>query len=441
LCPYLGHGLRALASGFLARLSTDTLSSDDSKALILESTPHAGGVTAEDDIPSSSPTATILSKGPLIPQCSMIPDPPCPCTDLPLPFTDPVDDDGDPSELYEAHLGGSIPLEHPILLDPDDVFPFFDLDLPIPDDRWPVRICSLGATPQATYEAMGQDMHTQCCAHADGGSMVSTTHLRTHLWHYRDGLDHDVLLRVADDHAHSPAGMGYLKIPVIGSSGTIMFPCYYTPTMPATIISPDAIGRSLGYRGYQSISNFDGQDCGLRLLHRISSAHDTIVPLTLIRGLLYTEQLVLPVTESDQTLPYPEDRLPDTVSAPLSCATLKIMDVNRLSLACNGVPTFPDPSTVDPPASSLAPPTYKICHLARDQLCLLWHQRLGHLNFRRTSDLHRTTDGVPKIPIVHDLDTCPICLAAKLKRAARGLEDSRSAKHCNQGISIDTGHV
>jgi hypothetical protein len=66
-----------------------------------------------------------------------------------------------------------------------------------------------------------------------------------------------------------------------------------------------------------------------------------------------------------------------------------------------------------------------ICHLTRDQLRLLWHQRFGHIHSRRISDMHRHADGVPKIVIASELDIYPICAQAKLRKAARGQEDSR----------------
>ena len=55
--------------------------------------------------------------------------------------------------------------------------------------------------------------------------------------------------------------------------------------------------------------------------------------------------------------------------------------------------------------------------------------------------MHEHADGVPKVPIATDLDTCPICVHAKLRKAARGKESSRRATQCNQGISIDFGFM
>jgi hypothetical protein len=50
-------------------------------------------------------------------------------------------------------------------------------------------------------------------AHADGGSMASTTDQLQFLWHYHNDPDIHVVLRVADSRGHHPTGVGYLKIP------------------------------------------------------------------------------------------------------------------------------------------------------------------------------------------------------------------------------------
>jgi Reverse transcriptase (RNA-dependent DNA polymerase) len=516
----------------------DTLSPNDPKASTNESVNSLSRVIPGDDIPSSSPSAFIPTPDP-----SSVPRPlvetvdeASACDTLPSSRTTtvpdlfgPIDDHdtwhGDAQnsvcDLYDTVIGGNIPMVP--LNDPDDDYDFDFDDLyadgfprsiddlhssPLSDDdliqayldglepchmalhRMSVCVHSLGQTRETIYNEYAEDLVARHCAHADGGSMVSTTHIQEHLWHYQAHLDHHVLLRVADDHGHSPIGMGYLKIPVSGTLGSIMFPCYYTPTMPATIISPDAIGRSLGCQGYQSVSNFDGHDCGIRLLHPAGTTKDITIPLTLVRGLLYTDHIITPNNADDRSLPYPISPihattfvpdLPDTTTSETTCRSplddhLDLdfvrqvqrcgyqhdVDYHALPIACDGVSVFPTPSCpncsglsstsqVTLPTSNLSgstmpdcalvPNIFQVCHLGRDQLRLLWHQRLGHLNFRRTSDLHRTATGVPKIANADDLDNCPICLAAKLKRAARGQADSRSATLCNQGLSIDTGFI
>lgn len=151
------------------------------------------------------------------------------------------------------------------------------------------------------------------------------------------------------------------------------------------------------------------------------------------------------------------------------------MSLEDLHLHALGVPVFdPDcpsvcghssPPTDDPPpddasASSTAPdaplddppvddsPTYMepgeeyvLCHLSRDQLHILWHQRFGHMHYRRVSKMHRHADGVPPIPIATELDTCPVCAHAKLRKAARSKESSRRATQPKQGLGLDFGFM
>jgi hypothetical protein len=58
--------------------------------------------------------------------------------------------------------------------------------------------------------------------------------------------------------------------------------------------------------------------------------------------------------------------------------------------------------------------------LSRDQLRLLWHQCLGHIHSCRISKMQEAANGIPKVPIATELDTCPVCAHAKLHKAAHG---------------------
>ena len=61
---------------------------------------------------------------------------------------------------------------------------------------------------------------------------------------------------------------------------------------------------------------------------------------------------------------------------------------------------------------------YALQHVTRNQLCLKWHLCFGHMHFDRVAKMHRYADGVLKIPIATDLDTCPVCAATKLRKAS-----------------------
>jgi len=76
-----------------------------------------------------------------------------------------------------------------------------------------------------------------------------------------------------------------------------------------------------------------------------------------------------------------------------------------------------------------------------DQLWLLWHQYLGHLHSQWVSDMYKFAIGIPSVPLDTDLDHCPICIRAKLHKAARGHSSSKWMTQCFQGISINFGFM
>ena len=94
-------------------------------------------------------------------------------------------------------------------------------------------------------------------------------------------------------------------LPTLEGYGYRMVPCFLTPSLPATIISPDKVGRFFRCRGYTSISNFNGVGCQLRLHHCRRISEDITVPLVLDRGLLYSEPLIRPTTDADRLGPMP----------------------------------------------------------------------------------------------------------------------------------------
>ena len=170
-----------------------------------------------------------------------------------------------------------------------------------------LKLRAIGQTRSAFYGQLRKDVPAvTTCAHADGGSMATTTDRLDLLWHLKwipQGELRNTALRVADDRAHHPTAHGFLRVPTDSISGFRMVRSYYTPTLPATILSPHAMGRQLHCRGYTSISNFDGTDCSLSLHHCRRVSEDVTFPLTLVRGLLYTPPLVAPTTDAERYEP------------------------------------------------------------------------------------------------------------------------------------------
>jgi hypothetical protein len=66
---------------------------------------------------------------------------------------------------------------------------------------------------------------------------------------------------------------------------------------------------------------------------------------------------------------------------------------------------------------------------------------LGHIHSRRQSKMHRYAIGVPDVPIATELDNCPVCAQAKLRKAAASKESTQHATQCGQGIFIDFGFL
>ena len=69
---------------------------------------------------------------------------------------------------------------------------------------------------------------------------------------------------------------------------------------------------------------------------------------------------------------------------------------------------------------------------------MLWHQRLGHMNLRGISDLHKSVNGIPIIKHHCLLDNCPSCLSSKLRRVPAGDTClSNDAHVVGQGLSLN----
>ena len=145
-------------------------------------------------------------------------------------------------------------------------------------------------------------------AHVDGGAMGATSQSRRHLWYYRDLSDSELSrtpkFKVADGTLHLPVGLGFLKIPLKPPHSFVFVKTFYTPGIPATIISPDALAKALGCLGYTAVSDFVEDSSSLHLTECAACNSTVIMPLTRIQGLLYTDSLVTP-TESEHLSPMP----------------------------------------------------------------------------------------------------------------------------------------
>jgi hypothetical protein len=147
--------------------------------------------------------------------------------------------------------------------------------------------------------------------------MATTTDVLSALWHYRAFDPFDPVppqLEVADHTSHSPVGFGFLNIPSSAPSGSTLVHCLYTPSLPATIVSPFAIGLQLRSRGYTCISDFPSRSCTVTLHSMSPSVPDVSFPQVLVRGLLFSLPVFFP-SPDQHTMPPPSDLIAYTESS------------------------------------------------------------------------------------------------------------------------------
>ena len=257
--------------------------------------------------------------------------------------------------------------------------------------------------------------------HVDGGALASTTDALDYLWSYhkysRRERESVTRLKVADDTIHIPEGFGYLKVPCTERPGYLFVRGYYTPGIPATILSPDAIARALECDGFCTFSDLRSNTARMELKDCSRCSADIHMDLTLIRGLLYTESLIAPTSHERSSRTLPINPRTDTCRNP----TEEVVPVRACCTHCQELETK------------------EINVLSREQTRALWHMRLGHINERMVSNLHHYVDGVPNIPRADALHKCPMCTRAKLHKASRGESEPVVAETCWQSIQVDFG--
>ena len=121
--------------------------------------------------------------------------------------------------------------------------------------------------------------------HMDGGSMATTTH-ESRLLFDLVPLTSAPKLRVADARAHIPTHIGKMYLESTNQDRPIAVPCFYTPSLPATIISPSSITKFLSGTGYSARANLSGQNCAVTF-HKQHTREDIRVPCVLNQGLLF----------------------------------------------------------------------------------------------------------------------------------------------------------
>ena len=228
-------------------------------------------------------------------------------------------------------------------------------------------------------------------------------------------------------------------------SGYLLAKAYYTPQIPATILSPDAMAKAFRCRAYQTYSDFVGDQTRLTLVSCNSEADNISIALQRKRGLLFTDPLLMPTDA---------DRVAISSNAPACRATCCGESTSSTCDLClpvsqvtasppDGSDLFPSwRSTIIDPLEDYMCPQH-INALTNDQRRALWHLRLGHINLPQVVNAHKFADGIPKLPRHDVLHSCPMCLRSKLHKApSNKTEDiDLDGAECWQHVQMDFGFI
>jgi hypothetical protein len=177
----------------------------------------------------------------------------------------------------------------------------------------------------------------------------------------------------AGAHAHRILGYGYFRVRCLDSRSRTVFvdvPCAYIPSIPSTLLNFRAMDKLLNVTETSNMLLGVGS-ADLSLLDDNDGIYHLKVPLMVYKTRLYADNVLI---RSGDTLP-----LPNSIA--------KTPAINIVT---------------DEPTR------------------LLWHARLGHLNFRSLSEMHKYADGVPKFKQSHQTENCSTCIVSKLRRSPRG---------------------
>ena len=141
--------------------------------------------------------------------------------------------------------------------------------------------------------------------HIDGGSLATITDDKAHLFCYRPFTPTELRtvarLKVADGTVHLPTGVGYLKVPCRDGHDFVFVRCFYVPQIPATILSPDSIAKAMGCTGYSTYSDLRDGTASMQLIDCSSCNRTITFGLESIRGLLFTDSLIVPTPSEHES--------------------------------------------------------------------------------------------------------------------------------------------
>lgn len=231
-------------------------------------------------------------------------------------------------------------------------------------------------------------------AQIDSGANANSTNQASLLLNIHK-LDRPKPMADAGSHPHTAYYRGYLVIPI--ADGTYRATAtYYTPSIPMTIITPNAICRQ-----FPSVKSWQ-IDCDIDKLQGNftfrNKSKDTIfsIPFTTHNNLQWTPPVIRPTYEQKH------HRIPNHIICTITTVPYfedhKYFDDDDIDISHFLSSHFDSPITDDTVSEDHLQDSDETSHI--HQLALktqsqLFHQRLGHINFCSVSNLHHHVDGIP----------------------------------------------
>jgi hypothetical protein len=176
-------------------------------------------------------------------------------------------------------------------------------------------------------------------------------------------------------HPHKIAGYGYFRVRCLDSHSkpvVIDVPCAYIPSIPSTLLNFRTMKNLLNVTETSNMLLGVGA-ADLTMLGKNDATFRLTVPLMVYKTRLYADNVLIRTNgDESQFRQLPTDKL----------ESIKIV--------------------TDEPTR------------------LLWHARLGHLNFRSLSEMYKFANGIPKFKQAHQMENCSTCVVSKLRRSPRG---------------------
>jgi hypothetical protein len=267
----------------------------------------------------------------------------------------------------------------------------------------------------------------------DTGANVGATHDRRILWNYRTlATPIQIITYSKDEGNDNPCqaiGVGQCK--TVSNDNTVMYwTMLHTPHSTGTILSPDKYMmdnktvdtfKHIGNKNGTGSINFENAKGRIIAAIDMARHHD---------GLWYTTNpVLLPPTDESSTIP----------TVPMATPT-----INKTTSAHQPrLQTIDEQTPIDDKNTTIATPTTTpTINLSKSLEQLeLWHQRMGHPAQRALHQTQKVVEGIPALPPINSLFSCPFCDMAKLRKSNRHKESLREVFTPGTSFHMDLGFI